>query len=93
MAKNIAIICYNTIEYWNKRENALRFYKDAERNTEGSERERYMNIVDDLEDGKALCEDGASQSIEFLRELERNLNVGTPDGTRDYGNKIHYPIK
>ena len=92
MAKNIQIICYNQIEYWNKRENALWFYKDAERCCEGSERERYMNIVDDLEDGKALCEDGCSLSAEYLRANGRIMKVNNPDGTRDYGGKIWYPV-
>ena len=96
----ITIICYNMIEYWEKRENALKFYDEAARFCEGSERDRYLNIVWDLEDGKDICTDIVSFHKYTDKEIEKYLEMGflqkkkidNPNGTRDYKNKIYYPI-
>jgi len=91
MAKNITIVCYNQIEYWGSKKNALTFYRNATRACEGSERDRYLNIVWDLEDNKPICHDGSSLPFSVLKKNNLIMQVGSPDGTRDYGNKIWYP--
>lgn len=91
MAKKITIVCYNQIEYWGSRKNALDFYRKATRACEGCERERYLNIVWDLEDKKTLCHDGSSLPYDVLAKNNLVMKVGSADGTRDYGNTIWYP--
>lgn len=81
------IICYNQVEYWNSKALALAFYRDCEKNTEGCERERYMNIIDDILDGRSVCTDGCSDV-----KTAKEAFFATPDNTRDYGGKVHYPI-
>ena len=39
------------------RQSAIKFYKRAVQCTEGSERERYTNVLMDLLDGKKVCKD------------------------------------
>ena len=56
MTDKVVITCYNKTEMW-IRKDALKYFKECERACEGSERERYMNIVDQLEDGKVVCSD------------------------------------
>lgn len=56
MTDKVKITCYGETKEW-IRKDALKFYKEAERCCEGSERERYMNIVDQLEDGETVCVD------------------------------------
>jgi hypothetical protein len=83
--KLIRVVCYNQLEFWHSRERAMCFYREAIRNSEGSEQERYLNILWDLEDGEMLCEDGVGCIN------PQKLNIDSPDGTRDYGGKIWYP--
>ena len=92
MAKKIIeIVCYNQIESWHTRKNALKFFRDCARNSEGAERERYINIVWDLEDKKTLCHDGSSLPIAVLEQNNLFCKTDAPDGTRDFGGKIWYP--
>ena len=55
----VTITCYGKKET-RTRSDALAFYKDCMRACEGSERDRYCNIVMDLEDGKTECSDEVS---------------------------------
>lgn len=87
METRIKIVCYNQVEYWGKRENAQKFYENAMFATEGSERDRYMNIVRDLRKGWLVCTDGFSST-----DATKVLSIDTPDGTRDWGGKVHYPV-
>ena len=87
----IVVVCYNQIEKWEKRRNALAFYADAMRNTEGSESQRYMHIYFDLVDGKDVCTDGISDYRTCL-ENEWFGKYDNPNNTRDYGDEIYYPI-
>ncbi len=87
----IVVCCYNSIEKWEKRRNALDFYEDAMRNTEGSEMERYAHIYFDLKDGKEVCTDGVSDYPMCLAE-ERFSKFENPNNTRDYEDEIYYPI-
>ena len=83
----IEVICYNGIEKWNKRSNALKFYRDGVRCCEGCERDRYINIVIGLEDGLMKCDDGC---VNESRVYETKTNA--PDGSRDYGDKTNWKI-
>lgn len=55
----IKIICYGQEEIYTDRKKAIQFYRDCADHSEGAERERYVNILFDLMDGKSLCTDGA----------------------------------
>jgi len=90
MARTITIICYNQIETWHSRKNALKFFRDCARNCEGAERERYTNIVWDLEDKKSICHDGSSSTLSELQALNRYYKTTAPDGSRDYNNQVWY---
>ena len=88
--KMIEIVCYNHIELWHTRKNALRFFRDCARNSEGAERDRYINIVWDLEDKKTLCHDGSSVDYETAKANDWYYKTTAPDGSRDYNNEIWY---
>jgi hypothetical protein len=88
----IKIVCYNQIEFWHSRKKALDFYKQACRECEGSERDRYFNIVCDLEDGEEICHDGDSMPYDFLDTMRKYCRTEAPDESRDYGGQIWYPI-
>lgn len=51
----IKTICYKKEQTWNKRAEALDFFYDCVANSEGSERDRYLNIIDDIFAGKTVC--------------------------------------
>ena len=86
----IEIVCYNRIERWHTRKNALRFFRDCARNCEGAERDRYINIVWDLEDKKTICHDGSSLPHDVLAKNNLYYTTTAPDGSRDYNNEIWY---
>lgn len=88
--KMIEIVCYNQIECWHTRKNALRFFRDCARNCEGAERDRYVNIVWDLEDKKTICHDCSSLPYDVLKANGLYYKTTAPDGSRDYENKIWY---
>ena len=91
-AKPIIICCYNQIELWQSRKNAKDFYLDSALACEGSERDRYLRVFDDLRNGKDICTDGVSD-YEMCKAKNQYLNIPTPDGTRDYyKGKIQFPI-
>ena len=56
MAK-VTTVCYNQKTVWSSRKSALDFYRDCIRNSEGSERERYVNIYFKLESGEDYATD------------------------------------
>ena len=88
--KLIEIVCYNRIEKWHSRKNALAFFRDCARNSEGAERDRYINIVWDLEDKKTVGHDGSSLPHETLVANNMNYKTTAPDGSRDWDNKVWY---
>ncbi len=56
MTDIVKITCYGkTKEY--TRKQALKEFREAIRCCEGSERDRYVNIVCQLEDGETVCVD------------------------------------
>lgn len=71
MAKSkdkIIIICYCQAEEWESRKQAKAFYMDCMFNSEGAERDRYVNIFRQLEEGQDLCidEDRTPQEIQYI---------------------------
>ena len=52
----VKVTCYGTTTEMT-RKAAIKEYRQAIRASEGSERDRYMNILMDLEDGKKECSD------------------------------------
>lgn len=83
----VVVICYNRTETWNKRENALAFYRKGARCCEGCEKERYANIVLDLLDGEKVATDGFSTA-----ECNTPLLTNAPDGSRDYNDRTDWKI-
>lgn len=55
--KPVTIICYGKEEVWDSRKEAKDFYLDGIMNSEGSERDRYINIYFGLKEGKDICRD------------------------------------
>ena len=53
----VRVICYGKEDIWKNREDAIRFYREGVACCDGSERERYVNVLMDLLDGKAVCTD------------------------------------
>lgn len=49
--------CYNTLDVWKSRQEAMDFYEECQYSSEGSERERYTNIYFDLKSGAELAID------------------------------------
>lgn len=62
------VICYNQAEVWQSRSLAAAFYAEGVRECDGSEAERYMNVLMDLMDGKAVCHDGVTQRLTMQTE-------------------------
>ncbi len=56
MTDIVKITCYGKTEEMTRKEG-LKKYREAMRYSEGSERDRYCNIVWDLEDGYMECND------------------------------------
>lgn len=58
LAKDIVeVVCYGKVETWEHREDAIEFYEECMRHSEGSEHSRYFKIWCDLMDGMDFCTD------------------------------------
>ena len=53
----VKTICYGKERTFDERQEAIDFYEDCVQNSEGSERERYVEILTDLRNGKQVCTD------------------------------------
>lgn len=53
----VKTICYGKERIFDDRQEAVDFYEDCVLNSEGSEHERYLEILIDLRSGKAVCSD------------------------------------
>lgn len=53
----VKTICYGTERTFDDRQEAVDFYERCVMNSEGSERERYVEILIDLRCGKTICSD------------------------------------
>ena len=54
----VKTICYGKEKVFETREEAVRFYSECACWSEGSEKERYMNIILDLLNGETVATDG-----------------------------------
>lgn len=57
LVDKVITICYHERKVWESREQAKEFYVQAMVSSEGSERERYYNILCDLMLGFTVCRD------------------------------------
>ena len=62
-SEKVVTICYNQREEWNDRQEAIKFFRDAMMNSEGSEHERYFKILSELEAGETICSDGRLPTV------------------------------
>lgn len=53
----VKTICYGKEQIWDKKEDAIEFFVDCMLNSEGSERERYCNILSSLKGNLKVCKD------------------------------------
>lgn len=53
----VKTICYGKEQTWDKKEDAIEFFIDCMLNSEGSERDRYCNILSALKAGLKVCKD------------------------------------
>lgn len=53
----VKTVCYGEERVFDDRQEAVDFYENCLLNSEGSERERYLEILIDLRSGKAVCRD------------------------------------
>lgn len=53
----VKTICYGKKRIWDKKEDAIAFFVDCMLNSEGSERERYCNILSSLKANLKVCKD------------------------------------
>lgn len=94
----ITVVCYNSVEYWKSKKRALAFYLQGMRCCEGCEKNRYSNIVLDIQDGCNICCDeymNEEDKKKYVEELVKQGFVETfPDGShyRDKTGKVLYPI-
>lgn len=77
--ESVDIICYGQKETMLKTK-ALRLYNEAFRGSEGHEKQRYANILADLNDGRTLCWDGEED------EIPTGYHVCQYCGSLAYGN-------
>ena len=64
----VVTVCYNQATVWKSRKAAAAFYREGVMACDGCERERYMNVLLDILDGNAVCDDGVTSLI--TREVE-----------------------
>lgn len=58
MAKKIKVACYGETQEFNTKEEALKFYMECMAWSDGSEKQRYATIVEQLYFGETVCYDG-----------------------------------
>lgn len=53
----VKTICYGKERIWDKKEEAIEFFIDCMLSSEGSEKERYCNILSSLKADLKVCKD------------------------------------
>lgn len=53
----ITTVCFDNTKEWDSREDAIKFFIVCANTSEGSERERYLTIIDKLYAGLNMCSD------------------------------------
>lgn len=52
----VTVTCYGDSQRM-RRQDAIEFYEEAQANSDGCERERYLNVLEDLRNGLKTCSD------------------------------------
>lgn len=55
--QHVTVTCYNKTKVYPSAKAAEKFFWDCADNSEGAERERYMNILSQLRKGMIVCDD------------------------------------
>lgn len=55
--EKVMTICYDTKRVWDSREEAMKHFLECMNYSEGSERDRYVNIYTKLAEGMMICSD------------------------------------
>lgn len=71
----IKVFCYNEIRSWNSRKQAIAFYKKGIKCSDGRERMRYENILNDLENGEMICIDNVYDYDRYIWEEKDSRTV------------------
>lgn len=97
----IYTVCYDTLDVFNTKEEARKFYSDCYYNSEGAEHERYANILIDLnfcdigkdnisKDCREIAIKISDGEFEFIKvKLDKSLSI---DDTIKYYEEIIHPI-
>ena len=89
--KLILVVCYDRIEKWHRRENAIRFYAQGVEECDGAEAERYAHVLADLYHGCEVATDGASLTYGECKARGLYRFTTAPDGSRDWGDDFWFP--
>ena len=54
---SVTITCYGAVQKWENKKDAIQFYFECVAESEGAEKERYVNILLQLFAGKTECKD------------------------------------
>lgn len=57
--EDITTICYGHYDKWDSRAEAVKYFYECANASEGSERERYVNIMMKLMSGASIASDGS----------------------------------
>lgn len=66
--KHILCICYNQAHWFSSKKKAEAFFKDCAYNSEGAERDRYIEILMQLDEGRKVCFDTPDHNPRFYIE-------------------------
>lgn len=66
----VYIICYGELEIWSNRRSAFDYYQEGAGWCEGSEQERYMNIVQSLYMGDTFVDDGGPEKVTSISDRD-----------------------
>ena len=70
--EDITTICYGQIDKWDSRVDAVKHFYECALCSEGSEKERYTNIMMDLMAGANLATDGSGREWKSMLISIRN---------------------
>ncbi len=91
--KIIATGCYNRLDIWKDKKDALTFYKECASFSDGSEKERYTNIILDLmeENSKYGIDDSLDNDIHQYKISEISIHTENPELFKEKPELIELP--
>lgn len=75
----VYVACYNWLEVWSSRTDAINFYAEGAAFCDGSEAARYANIVSELSLGSEFATDGTDELVHSVRWRTTGGNYGSED--------------